>query len=351
MRSRLRWCWVLVAMSAAAAERKFDFSELSEGQTPSGFRSSVAGAGQPGTWKIVLDDVPSPMQLLTPQARSVSKKSVLAQVAQDPADEHFPLFIFDGETFGDFTLTTRFKTVGGRNEQMAGIAFHLQNEKNYYVVRASSLGNNLRFYKVVNGERGPLVGPEVPVPTNTWQELTIECKGNQIRALLEGKELVNVNDKATPFTSGRIAFWTKSDSVSYFSDTRITYTPREMPAQTLVNDALEKYPRLLDLKIYVPGRDSGPPRLVGTKLNTETNRPAGDPEKATMTEGTIFYGKDQGYVSVTMPIKDRNAEPIAAIRVKMKSFAGQTEQNILVRATPVVRYIQEKVLSLQDLVE
>jgi hypothetical protein len=35
----------------------------------------------------------------------------------------------------------------------------------------------------------------------------------------------------------------------------------------------------------------------------------------------------------------------------MKSFPGQTEQNILVRATPVVNYIQGKVLSLQDLVE
>jgi hypothetical protein len=70
-----------------------------------------------------------------------------------------------------------------------------------------------------------------------------------------------------------------------------------------------------------------------------------------MSKGTVFYGKDQGYVSVTMPLKDRNAEPIAAIRVKMKSFPGQTEQNILVRATPVVNYIQGKVLSLQDLVE
>jgi hypothetical protein len=338
-------------LSAAAAEKKFQFSELSEGETPSGFRSAVAGEGKPGMWKIVLDDVPSPMQLLTPQARSVSKKAVLAQVAQDPADEHFPLFIFDGDIFGDFTLTTRIKTAGGTNEQMAGIAFHLQNETNYYVVRASSLRNNVRFYKVVNGERGPLVGPETSVPTNTWHELTIECKGNQIRALLEGKELVNVNDRATPFTSGKIAFWTKSDSISYFSDTRITYTPREMPAQILVDDALAKYPRLLDLKIYVPGQDPGAPKLVGTRPNTETNRLAGDPEKAAMSKGTVFYGKDQGYVSVTMPLKDRNAEPIAAIRVKMKSFPGQTEQNILVRATPVVNYIQGKVLSLQDLVE
>ena len=92
----------------------------------------------------------------------VARKAVLAQLAQDPTDEHFPLLIYEGETITDFTLTTRFKTVNGVVEQMAGIAFRIQNETNYYVVRASSLGNNVRFYKVVNGQRGPLIGPARP---------------------------------------------------------------------------------------------------------------------------------------------------------------------------------------------
>ena len=73
---------------------------------------------------------------------------------------------------------------------MAGVAFRIQNATNYYVVRASSLGNNLRFYKVLNGERGPVIGPSVPVPSGVWHELTVECKGNAIRCLLDGKELL-----------------------------------------------------------------------------------------------------------------------------------------------------------------
>ena len=123
---------------------------------------------------------------------------MLAQLAQDPADEHFPLLIYEGETIGDFTLTTRFKTVKGVVEQMAGIAFRIQNETNYYVVRASSLGNTFRFYKVLNGQRGPLVGPEVPIPSGVWHELTVECKGNAIRCLLNGKELITATDKRQP---------------------------------------------------------------------------------------------------------------------------------------------------------
>ena len=57
-----------------------------------------------------------------------------------------------------------------------------------------------RFYKVLNGERGPLVGPTVPVPSGVWHELTVECKGNAIRCLLDGKELITATDKVNPFT-------------------------------------------------------------------------------------------------------------------------------------------------------
>ena len=196
MRSHYLWALVLLTLPLTAAERKFDFSEMREDQPPPGFRSTVTGQGKPGDWQVIMDAVPPLLQPLTTRASAVSKRAVLAQLAQDPADEHFPLLIYEGETFGDFTLTTRFKTVKGVAEQMAGIAFRIQNETNYYVVRASSLGNTFRFYKVLNGERGPLVGPEVKIPSGVWHELTVECKGNQIRGRLDGEELITATDQA-----------------------------------------------------------------------------------------------------------------------------------------------------------
>src|SRR5438552_5441483 len=268
----------LLSLPMAAAERKFDFSEVRTGQTPPGFRSVVTGQGKPGDWKVILDETPSALPPLTPQEPAVARKAVLAQLAQDPTDEHFSLLVFEEEIFGDFTLTTRFKTVRGLTEQMAGMAFRIQNETNYYVVRASSLGNTFRFYKVLNGERGPLAGPETPVPSGVWQDLTIECKGNQVRCLLNGKELITVEDKVNPLTSGKIGFWTKSDSVSYFADTKIVYTPREPPAQTMLREFAKTYPRLLDLKLYVTGKQPQTPRLVAGKDPKAPDRPAGKAE-------------------------------------------------------------------------
>jgi hypothetical protein len=351
MLNRLLAALMVLAFPALAAEKKFDFSDLSEGAVPPGFRSTITGEGKPGKWTIVLDDVPSPMQILSAQGKSLSKRPVLAQLAQDPADEHFPMLIFDQESFGDFTLTTRFKTVRGSVEQMAGIAFRIRNETNFYVLRASSLGNTFRFYRVVDGQRGAVVGPEVSIPSGVWHELGVECKGNQIRGLLDGKELINVTDKASPLTDGKFAFWTKSDSVSYFADTKIHYTPKEMPAQVIVRDVLKRYPRLLDLKIYVAGANSQAPRLIGTKSEYDPQRLGGDPEKEVISQGRIYYGKDNGYVSVTMPLRDRNGESIAAARIVMKTFAGQTEQNALARAMPIVKEMQVRIQSLQDLVD
>jgi len=203
MRNDFFWAVALLAWPAVAAEHRFDFAEVRENQPPPGFLSAVTGEGKPGDWRVIMDDVPPLMQRINPAAPTFAKQAVLAQLAQDPADEHFPLLIYEKETIDDFTLTTRFKTVKGVQERMAGIAFRIQNPTNYYVVRASSLGNNVRFYKVVNGQRGPVVGPEVPVPSEVWHELTVECKGNAIRCLLNGKELITATDKVNPFSAAR----------------------------------------------------------------------------------------------------------------------------------------------------
>jgi hypothetical protein len=351
MRNHFLLALTLLTLPVMAAERKFDFSEVREGQTPPGFLSTVTGQGKPGDWRVFMDEVPPLLQPLSSRAPAVARKAVLAQLTQDPVDEHFPLLIYEGETITDFTLTTRFKTVKGVMEQMAGIAFRIQNATNYYVVRASSLGNTFRFYKVLNGQRGPLVGPEVPIPSGVWHELTVECKGNAIRCLLNGKELITVTDSVNPFTNGKIGFWTKSDSVSYFADATLVYKPHEPPAQALVREVLKKYPRLLGLQIYVLENSSNSPRLLASKNTNELHQVGGNVEQDVIRQGTPYYGKEKTSVSVVLPLRDRNGEPVAAVRVIMKTFAGQTEQNAFARAQPIVKELQSRFGSLQDLVQ
>jgi hypothetical protein len=347
MQSRLFWALVLLAMPVVAAERVFDFSQYPANQSPPGFRSLVTGQGKPGDWRVIREEAASASAATSAQAPATGR-AVLAQLSQDRTDEHFPLLCFEDEIFADFTLTTHFKTVAGAAEQMAGIAFRIQNETNYYVVRASSLGNNLRFYKVVDGERGTLIGPQLSIPTNVWQELSIECQGNQFHILLNGKEVMPALHDST-FASGKVGFWTKSDSVSYFGETKLVYTPREVPARAMVRDLVKKYPRLLGLEVFVPANEKGATRLLASKKETEIGRAGGKTEQEVISQGTIYYGKETDSVSVVLPLRDRNGDPMAAVRVVMKTFKGQTEQNAIIRATPIVKEMQEQAHSLEEL--
>src|SRR5882757_7041517 len=95
MRMSVLCAWLISAASLIAAERRFDFADTHEDQPPSGFRNAVTGLGRPGDWKVLLDAVPPILEPLTPNAPSVAKRPVLAQLSQDPTDEHFPLLIFE----------------------------------------------------------------------------------------------------------------------------------------------------------------------------------------------------------------------------------------------------------------
>jgi hypothetical protein len=345
---RFIFCLCLtLAASVRGAEIKINFSDSLAGSAPTNFHTALAGTGQPGTWKILLDEMPPLLAPLTDRAPSVTKRAVLAQTSQDATDEHFPLCIYDGETFKDFKFTTRFKIVGGTAEQMAGVVFRFQNASNFYVVRASALGHNVRFYKMVDGLRSDPIGPSLDLATNTWHTLAVQCHGNQITCRLDDRLLMPPLSDNT-FALGKIGFWTKSDAVSYFSDPVIEYTPRIPAAQMLVRSILEKQPRILGLRIYTLD-DQGGTHIIASKDEKEIGQPGTDAEKEAITDGKTFFGREKGTVVLTLPFRDRNGDEMAALRVRLKSFFGETQDNALTRATMILKNMQAQVTSSEDL--
>lgn len=340
--SLARMLWRLLALllglsiSASGAELVLDFGRPDVDATPSGFTNTLAGKGRLGRWRAVADAIPGNTNAV-----------VLAQTSMDVTDERFPLLIYEKTTFDDFTLTTRFKLVEGVVEQMAGIVFRYQDEKSFYVIRISGFGNNLRFYKVVGGIRSQPIGPSIQITPKEWHELKVQCEGNKIRAWLNGEPVLpELTD--TSFAKGKIGFWTKSDSVTRFADTRITYTPREPLAQVIVRDALREYPRLLGLKIYM-NNEQGEPCIIASNDPEELGEKGGSSEAGAITVGNVYFGRGKDSVSVIQPLRDQNGDPIAAVRVVLKSALGQTEQVSLQRALPIVRFLQARIRRAEDL--
>jgi 3-keto-disaccharide hydrolase len=342
---------VWMAVSLTAAELKIDFNDYKLNEAPKGFRSALTGSGQPGHWKIIEDEVPSPFQKITPNAQNFSKRGVLAQLSRDRTDSHYPLLVYEGEVFKDFTLTTRFKIVDGKEEQMAGVAFRIQDEKNYYYVRASALGNTFYFFKFINGDLIGPVGSKVAIAKGVWHEMTVECRGSQVTCSLDGKVIIP-EMRQDNFMKGKIGLWTKSDAVSYFADLRLNYARVEPLAQSLVKETMKNQPRLLGLKIFAPAAtNSSELRMVASSDETEIGQPAEKVEQDVLARGSVYYGKGLHSVLVTMPLHDRNGDRVAAARVVMRTFTGQTEQNAIVRASAVIRPLQARIQNAKDLTE
>jgi hypothetical protein len=341
-------CLMVSALAGFSAERIFDLTQTPEGQLPPAFRSTVSGEGRIGDWHVRYED-PTAQHRSGPQSSVTTRHAMLAQSSQDPTDERFPLLIYEGERYGDFTFTTRLRTVAGQVAQMAGVAFRVQDENNYYVLRISSLGNTVAFYKFVNGMRTPPIAAQLEIPVGSWHELTVECRANQIRCLLNGRELFPVLTDNS-FLDGYIGFWTKSDAVSHFADPRITYTPREILGDILVREIMNRYPRLVGVKILAPVGLNHELRIVASNNPDEVGTPGGAVDHDVVNKSATFFGKDKQIAEVALPLHDRNGVSVAVVRVLLRRSPGQTQAGALSRARPVADLIQNRMQSAGDLI-
>lgn len=338
---------LVAGVLAQGAELRIDLLGSPPGQLPKGFRSALAGQGQPGDWQVVLTDAPTLFEPLTPQARALQRPAI-AQLSREAGGERFPLLVYEEQVLTDFTVRTRIKMVEGEDEQMAGVAFRLSDERNFYVVRASAKGNTLRFYRVQDGLRSPPVGVDLDVAPGVWHELEVECVGNRIRIRFNGKQPIpDLTDNT--FREGKFALWTMSDSVSQFTDLRLNYTPRTTLAEDLVADGIKRYDRLISLSICSTSSRRKDLHVVASSQAERVGDPAGETAGKVIAENVPYVAKSGGKVIATLPLRDRNGDPIAAVRVEMESFPGQTDQNAVTRAAPVVKRMQARVLSLEEL--
>jgi hypothetical protein len=234
-------------------------------------------------------------------------------------------------------------------EQMAGVVFRFQNASNFYVFRASALGRNVRFYKMVDGIRSDPLGPAAEITTNTWHTLAVQSQGNQFTFWLDDR-LVMPPLQDNTFAEGKVGFWTKSDAVSYFSDATVDYTPRIPAAQALVDSIMAKQPRILGLQIYTLN-SQGQPRVIASKDKSEAGQPGTDAETKAISDGAVSYGKEKSVDILILPLHDRNGDPIAAVRLRLKSFLGETQENAVTRATILVKQMQAEVTSSDALTQ
>ena len=185
-----------------------DLSKLPQ-NLESDFTLWRTGKGEAGQWAVIADP-------------TAADGSAIAQVSKDRTDYRFPLAVYKPYSSKDVEVSVRFKPVTGTVDEAGGIAVRLSTPDDYYVARANALEDNVRFYRVVKGRREQLASANAKVSANQWHTLVLKVEGDRFSGSFDGKALLSAQDRTFP-DAGKVALWTKADSVTHFD--RLTIEP------------------------------------------------------------------------------------------------------------------------------
>ena len=187
------------------------FEKDAVGSPPQDFDFWRTGEGGPGRWAVVKDE-------------TAQGGVALEQTNTERTDYRFPLAIYKPFSGSDVNVETHFKPIAGRVDRAGGIAVRLTTPSDYYVVRANALENNVRFYRVVKGNREQLAGFNTKVMSNDWHTLGLRAEGERFTVSFDGKQLFTATDD-TYKDPGKVALWTKADSITRFDRLDVRQLP------------------------------------------------------------------------------------------------------------------------------
>lgn len=145
-------------------------------------------------------------------------------IVQSSTDRAFPVLLMDAQRFSDVHVEVRFRPISGEIDASAGIVFRAQDDRNYYLVRANSLEDNLRLYAVEAGDRRQIASAGIDAPRlGEWHALRVTAVGSRIQAYLDDRLLIDHRDDR--FEEGLVGLWTKADAVTEFDDLEIRGLP------------------------------------------------------------------------------------------------------------------------------
>jgi len=199
---------LVTGISAAQKATQIDIAAMQPGTAPPGFTFWHTGDGGAAEWQVIADP-------------TAAGQKAIGQISKDTTDYRFPLAVYQPISAKDVDVTVRFKPVGGTVDQAGGIAIRLTTPGDYYVVRANALEDNVNFYRVVKGRRSQIKGVDAKVATGQWHTLGLRAEGDRFTVSFDGAPLFTTEDKIFA-NAGKVALWTKADSVTHFDAISIT---------------------------------------------------------------------------------------------------------------------------------
>ena len=124
-----------------------------------------------------------------------------------------------GTPTDDQVVTTRARlmAVGNGDDPWMGIAARYVDESNYYYLTMRT-SNTISLRKLVNGAITVLGTATLPVTPNTWYNLRLDAVGNELRAFVNGAQVLQAADSSHPSGQGGIlTYKTAAEYMNYYA--------------------------------------------------------------------------------------------------------------------------------------
>jgi hypothetical protein len=190
------------------SETIFTFEDVPHDGLPAGWKSDATNKqGPPSTWSVIED------------YETTSGVNILAlRNVQDNPRPTFNICWASTPVFQDGEIEVKVRGDSGKIDQGGGPIWRVKDASNYYVARYNPLENNFRLYYVKDGDRKMIADAgNIPIKAGEWFTIRIVHKGDKIEGWLNGKRLLDANDK-TLSEAGGFGVWTKADAASSFDD-------------------------------------------------------------------------------------------------------------------------------------
>jgi hypothetical protein len=186
-----------------------DLGKNEVGAPPAGFDVLPSGKGEQGQWRMVHD-------------ATATAGLAIEQACVKATEDRFPFAIYKAASLKNVEISLRLKAAGGTSDQGGGVAVRLMSADTYYLVQVDALRDKVILFLVNNGVSEEIVGVDADIASHTWHTLAVRAEDDRFAVTFDGNWIFTGYDK-TLSSAGRVALWTKGDSVTRFDS--ITITP------------------------------------------------------------------------------------------------------------------------------
>ncbi len=232
MLKNLLLCAIVAIVVTSDIETTENFERDSGSELKERWSFLHTGSGAPGDWSTMVEEDKRHGDAshhgertdadLSEKAKPTSDNHVLAQRDDSKSKDRTHLAIRRNRSYTNVRISARVRIIDGDDELSAGVVWRVKDKNNYLLARIDAKDERVRLYRVVNGNRIRFGGMEnIEIERRRWYTIRIEHVGDKIKFYLNDDIVAMETDRHFR-NAGGVGFWTKSDSVAYFDDLKIT---------------------------------------------------------------------------------------------------------------------------------